>query len=70
MTRWLGLLAALVALAGCAGTGGARDVDYTPERGISADIAASHTGPGALDRGETFTGEPIGAIPWTADERH
>jgi hypothetical protein len=71
MTRDLGLTVALVLLAGCASSGGARDVDYTQERGISADIAASHaTGPGSLDRGETFEGEPIGAMPWTLDERH
>lgn len=63
MTRRLGLLAPLVVLIGCGG--GARDVDYTQERGISADIAATHaTGPGSLDRGETVTGEPVGAIPW------
>ncbi len=69
MTRWLGLLAPLVLVVGCAE--GARDIDYTPERGISADIAASHaTGPTSLDRGETVGGEPVGAIPWTDDWRH
>lgn len=69
MTRWLGLLVPLVLLAGCGG--GARDIDYTQERGISADIAASHaTGPTSLDRGQTVTGEPVGSIPWTDDQRH
>jgi hypothetical protein len=71
MTRWLGLMAALVLLAACASSGGARDVDYTQERGISADIAATHAeGASSLDRGETVTGEPLGAMPWTLDERH
>lgn len=71
MTRFLGLLAAMILLAGCGSTGGARDSDYTQERGISSDIAASHAaGPGSLDRGETYKGEPIGAMPWTLDERH
>ena len=71
MTRWLGLMAVLVLIAACASSGGARDVDYTQERGISADIAASHAdGPSSVDHGETVTGEPYGAMPWTADERH
>jgi hypothetical protein len=66
MIRWLGPLAALALLAGCADS--ARDVEYTQERGISADIAASHaTGP-TLYPGETVGGEPLGAFPWTLDQ--
>jgi len=69
MKEWLAPLALLAALAGCGG--GARDVDYPPERGISADIAATHaTGANSSDLGRTLTGEPYGSIPWTASERH
>lgn len=73
MERWLGAAAALALLAGCAGAGGARDVDYTPDRGISADIAASHSqGPSSLYPGisGTATDEPLGALPWDLGERH
>jgi hypothetical protein len=63
-------LAALALLAACAG--GARDVDYSQERGISSDIAATYaTGPTSMQNyGETVTMEPYGSIPWTAGERH
>ena len=69
MKEWLAALALLAALAGCGG--GARDVDYSQERGISADIAATHaTGPTSAMGGRTISGEPVGSIPWTASERH
>ena len=60
---------ALLLVAGCAN--GARDVDYTPDRGISADIDATHArGSTDINPGVTETGEPLGAIPWQIDERH
>ncbi len=70
MMRRLVPLAVLALLAAC--EGGARDVDYSQERGISADIAATYaTGPTSMQNyGETVTGEPYGSIPWTAGERH
>ena len=69
MKEWLVPLTVLAALAGCGG--GARDVDYSQERGISADIAATHaTGPTSIVGGRTISGEPYGSIPWTASERH
>ncbi len=67
----VGLLMAVVALlAAC--SGGARDVDYSQQRGISADIAATYaTGPTSMqDYGETTRMEPYGAIPWEAPESH
>jgi hypothetical protein len=72
MIRWLGI-AALGLLVGCAG--GARDVDYPPDRGISADIAATHS----ADSSSLFPGmntsagedsEPLGLFPWQLGERH
>lgn len=64
----LALVAAVLSLAaGC--DIGAREVDYRPSRGISADIAASHaTGATSTIRGRTTEGEPVGAIPWQADQ--
>jgi hypothetical protein len=50
---------------------GAREVDYRPSRGISADIAATHaTGATSLMRGMTTEGEPFGAMPWQLGQRH
>lgn len=58
----------LVAIAGC---GGARDVDYRPSRGISADIDATYqTGATTLMRGRTTRTEPYGSFPWQLDQRH
>lgn len=69
MMRWFGAATALLLLAGC--TGGARDVDYTQERGISADIAASrYAGPTSLYPGMNENGEPLGLVPWQLGERH
>lgn len=69
MMRVPGLLLLLALLPAC--SGGARDVDYPPERGISADIAASHaSGATSTYLGRTIGGEPLGAFPWTLDERH
>ncbi|HUC66242.1 MAG TPA: hypothetical protein VMA53_12470 [Stellaceae bacterium] len=72
MMRWSGAFAALFLLAGC--SGGARDVDYTPDRGISADIAASHS-PGSSSlypgiSGTSQSDEPLGLLPWLIGERH
>ncbi|HEX7970383.1 MAG TPA: hypothetical protein VF502_19325 [Stellaceae bacterium] len=62
-------LAAALALAGCGG--GARDVDYPPSRGISADIDASHqTNSPIIKRGDRLRSEPYDAFPWQLDERH
>jgi hypothetical protein len=60
--------AMLVVLGGCSG---ARDVDYSPSRGISADIDATYqTGATALMQGRTTEGEPYGSFPWQLDQRH
>lgn len=66
----LGLLAVLALLGAC--SGGAREVDYSQQRGISADIAATYaTGPSSMQNfGETVGMEPYGAIPWASGERH
>jgi hypothetical protein len=63
------VLAGGLALAACGG--GARDVDYRPSRGISADIAATHaTGSTAFMKGRTVEVEPLGDMPWLSDQRH
>jgi hypothetical protein len=68
MKRWF-CAAALALLAGC--SSGAREVDYPPERGISADIAASrYAGPTSLYPGMVESGEPLGLLPWQLGERH
>jgi hypothetical protein len=60
--------AMLVTIGGC---GGARDVDYRPSRGISADIDATYqTGATTLMRGRTTRTEPYGSFPWQLDQRH
>jgi hypothetical protein len=66
MPRALAATIALLLLAGCASD--ARDVDYTAQRAISADIDASYFR-GATN---TFPGlsshdEPIGAYSWQLD---
>lgn len=56
-------------IAGCAG--GARDVDYSRDRAISADIDASlSTTSPLLKHGQIEHDEPYGAIPWLPDTRH
>ena len=60
--------AMLIFIAGCSG---ARDVDYRPSRGISADIDATYqTGASTLMRGRTTQTEPYGSFPWQLGERH
>lgn len=62
-------LALLTGLALCGG--GARDVDCPPERGVSADISASHfNGPTSAYPGMLQREEPLGVFPWNLDERH
>ena len=68
--RLLAMLAAttLILVGGC---DGAREVDYRPSRGISADIAATHEmGATSLRRGMTTEEEPLGAMPWQLGQRH
>lgn len=58
----------MAALAGC--DIGAREVDFTPQRNISADIAAAlDRGPTASHPGIAAREEPIGAIPWQSHDR-
>jgi hypothetical protein len=55
-------LAALL-LAGC--SQGARQVDYSPQRAFSSDIANSlNRGPTAAKPGMQGAQEPLGALPW------
>jgi hypothetical protein len=62
-------IAAAVLIVGC--NGGAREVDYSQERGISADIDATYqTGPQLLKHGQIEHSEPYDAFPWRLDERH
>ena len=65
--RWLGIAMLGAAVAGC--SIGAREVDYSPQRGYSADInAALDHGPTATQPGVSERGEPIGAVPWQAHD--
>ena len=58
---------AALALAGC--EGGAREVDFTPQRAISSDINASlDHGPTAARPGMISSEEPQGAFPWDIGE--
>lgn len=61
---WLvGTCLAALALAGC--DSGARQVDYSQQRGISSDISNSlDRGPTAAQPGVTGAQEPLGALPW------
>ena len=64
------LTLAVIGLAGCAGDS-ARSVDYSQQRGISADIAATHDhGPTSAQPGLTSREEPIGVLPWEIGDRH
>ncbi|HEV2474949.1 MAG TPA: hypothetical protein VGX22_00310, partial [Candidatus Dormibacteraeota bacterium] len=65
------VMVTLALLGFAAGCDGAREVDYRPSRGISADIDATHeTGATSLRRGMTTEGEPYGAMPWKLGQRH
>lgn len=57
------LIAALFLVAACGA--GARDVDYSRSRAISADTAATQE-EGSTSRwhARTTAGEPVGSIPW------
>ena len=62
---------AAVALGLGACTLGARDVDYSRDRGISDDISAVYNnGPTALQPGKQARDEPVGAYPWEIGARH
>lgn len=69
MIRAMAAAAVLLLLAGCSG-GGARDVDYTTQRAISADIDASRF-QGATNSfpGWSSHDEPVGAYSWQFDQR-
>lgn len=67
---WLLLALAATTLGGCSEIA-ARDVDYSPQRAFSADIAASlDKGPTASHPGINGRNAPIGALPWEIGERH
>jgi hypothetical protein len=67
MTRIIGWVLVLATL-GCSS---ARNVDYPPSRGISADVAASHaSGPISARPGSLLRDEPYDAVPWQLGERH
>jgi hypothetical protein len=66
MSRSIAALAVLAVLGGCA-----RDIDYPPDRGISADIDASrYSGASSLYPGMSERSEPLGVFPWQIDARH
>jgi hypothetical protein len=66
MSRSIAALAVLAVFGGCA-----RDIDYPPDRGISADIDASrYSGASSLYPGMSERSEPLGVFPWQIDERH
>jgi hypothetical protein len=66
MSRSMALLAAMVALAGCA-----RDLDVPRDRAISTDIDASrYRGASSLYPGMNERSEPLGVFPWQFDDRH
>jgi hypothetical protein len=68
MTRLITTLLALPLLAGCGA--GARNIDYSYERGISADIDAAHfRGASSESPGMTAHDEPVGASPWRLGDK-
>ncbi len=71
MTRGEALLTVMLAtaLGGCGM--GASDVDYSRDRAISDDIAATYQiGPNGNYPGRARQSQPLGAFPWQLDERH
>ena len=71
MTRGEALLTTLLVamLAGCGI--GARDINYSRDRAISDDIAATYQiGPNGNYPGRARQNQPLGAFPWQLDERH
>jgi hypothetical protein len=66
MSRSMAVLAAMLALAGCA-----RDLDFSRERAISTDIDASrYRGASSLYPGMNERSEPLGVFPWQFDDAH
>jgi hypothetical protein len=66
--RFTTLIAALVLVGACGD--GARDVDYSRSRAISADIgAAREEGSTSRSHATTTQGEPVGSIPWQMRDR-
>ena len=62
------LIGALFVLGACGD--GARDVDYSRSRAISADIgAAREEGSTSRSHATTTQGEPVGSIPWHMRDR-
>ncbi len=65
MRRKGAFLAALVLATAMGGCGdGARNADYPPSRGISADIEASHQTNPSIMRGLRPRSEPYDCFPW------
>jgi hypothetical protein len=70
MRRFRDVLFAMAAIALAACGIGAREVDRSPQRNFSADIAAAlDHGPTATHPGMLARQEPIGAIPWRSHDR-